>query len=419
MLNALQKIVRNSTVSNFHHFPTDCPHREKNGWTGDAALSSEHTLLNLEPDANYVEWIQHIAASMDERGALPGIVPTGGWGFHWGNGPAWDQILVMLPYYLYRYRGDLECAKHALPALLRYVSYLTTRMDERGLIEIGLGDWCAPYKFYHPDYKYRAPLVFTDSVISMDICEKTAFLFEKNGQLPQAQFCRTVAENLKNSIREHLIDLETMTAAGVGTKTPGAQTSQAMAIYYNIFKKEEKEAAFEVLLRKLREENDHLDVGILGARVIFHVLSDFGYSDYAYEIITNKEAPSYGNFIARGETSLPENFLRYDQHVASLNHHMFGDISAWFIKSIGGINLNPNGDDIHYLRVSPRFISALDHAEAYHIAPDGKIAVKWERVGNTVELYLEAPGAMRVELVPDYGWRITEQENGKYVFGRV
>ena len=418
-LNALQKMVRRATLANFYHFPTDCPHREKNGWTADAALSVEHTLLNLTPENNYKEWMHHLVAAMDDRGALPGIVPTGGWGFHWGNGPAWDQVLITIPYMLYRYRGDLECAKVALPALLRYIHYLTTRMDERGLIAIGLGDWCAPYTFYHPSYKYRAPLVFTDSVISMDICEKTAFLFEKNGQLPQAQFCRTVANDLKASIREHLIDFETMTAVGVGTATPGAQTSQAMAIFYNVFTEEEKPEAFRVLLRKLAEENDHLDTGVLGARVIFHVLSQFGYADYAYKILTDTDAPSYGHWVARGETALPEDFLRYDQHVSSLNHHFFGDVSAWFIKSVAGIDFNPNSDDIRYLRIAPHFISALDFAKAHHITPDGKVAVEWARKGEKIELSLEYPSTLKLDLIPDCGWKMTEQESGKYVFERI
>ena len=414
-LNALQKMVRRATLANFYHFPTDCPHREKNGWTADAALSVEHTLLNLTPENNYREWTHHLVSALNEQGALPGIVPTGGWGFHWGNGPAWDQVLITIPYMLYRYRGDLECAKLALPGLWRYIHYLTTRMDERGLIAIGLGDWCAPYTFYHPDYKYRAPLVFTDSVISMDICEKTAFLFEKTNQLPQADFCRTVASNLKKAIREHLVDLDTVTAIGVGTATPGAQTSQAMAIFYNIFTDDEKPAAFEVLLRKLREENDHLDTGVLGARVIFHVLSEFGYADYAYKIMVNTEAPSYGHWVARGETALPEDFLRYDQNVSSLNHHFFGDVSAWFIKSICGINLNPYADDIHFVRIAPRFISDLDHAKAYHIAPDGKISVEWIKTDSRVELTLEVPAAMKFEFVPDFGWKIESVSGGKYV----
>lgn len=80
-LNKLHKMCLNSTLSNFHHFPTDCPHREKNGWTADAALSSSHTLLYFEPTDNYKQWLIEICRSQNKEGALPGIVPTAGWGF--------------------------------------------------------------------------------------------------------------------------------------------------------------------------------------------------------------------------------------------------------------------------------------------------------------------------------------------------
>lgn len=35
-LNDLHSMSLNAILSNYHGFPTDCPHREKNGWTGDA-----------------------------------------------------------------------------------------------------------------------------------------------------------------------------------------------------------------------------------------------------------------------------------------------------------------------------------------------------------------------------------------------
>jgi alpha-L-rhamnosidase len=183
-----------------------------------------------------------------------------------------------------------------------------------------------------------------------------------------------------------------MTAIGEGTPTPGCETSQAMAIFYNIFTEEEKPAAYKVLLDKIHEQNDHLDTGVLGARVIFHVLTAFGDSDLAYKIITDKTYPSYGSFVVRGETSLPEDFNNENQHVNSRNHHFFGDISAWFIKCICGINYNPDADDLTRADITPHFVTDLSHAEAYHECPMGKIAVKWERTDdNTIKLDVTYP----------------------------
>lgn len=140
-VNTLQELTRRSDLANFYYFPTDCPQREKNGWTADAALSSEHLLLNLSPETSYREWMRNICKAMDDRGALPGIVPTGGWGFHWGNGPAWDNVLLYLPYFVYLYRGDKTILEESAASILRYLHYLTTRVNEEGLIKIGLGDW--------------------------------------------------------------------------------------------------------------------------------------------------------------------------------------------------------------------------------------------------------------------------------------
>ncbi len=44
--------------------------------------------------------------SRGPTGELPGIVPTSGWGYNWGNGPAWDSAFLLIPYYLYEYCGD-------------------------------------------------------------------------------------------------------------------------------------------------------------------------------------------------------------------------------------------------------------------------------------------------------------------------
>ena len=418
ILNKLQGMVRVATLANFYHIPTDCPHREKNGWTADAALSAEHTLLNLTPESNYKEWMYHICTSMSEEGIVPGIIPTGGWGTDGVYGPAWDQVIVMIPYMLYRYRGDLECAKAAMPYILRYIKYIEALVSERGLIEYGFGDWCVPSKRFPPEWLPRGPVSVSGSIITKDICDMAALLFDKLGDKENAKYCRAFSSSLRESVRKHLIDFETMTVLGPRPTSPGSQTSQAMAIYYGIFTEEEKPEAMKVLIRKLKEEKDHLDVGVLGARVIFHVLSDNGYADYAHKIIIDPVFPSYGEIVKRGDTALPEDFLPLDHSdgVSSLNHHFFGDISAWFIKAIAGINLNPNAENIHYVKIAPHFISDLTHAEAFHVAPDGKIEVKWERIGeNEISLNLTIPENMTYDLTLSDGWTVKENNGGSYV----
>jgi len=396
VVNKLQELTVRSDLANFYYFPTDCPQREKNGWTADAALSAEQMLLNLTVHNSYREWMRNICKAQNDAGALPGIIPTTGWGFHWGNGPAWDSVLVYLPYYAYVYRGDKQVVEECAPAFMRYLHYLTTRKDSRGLIEIGLGDWCH-VKTRRP----KAPLVVTDTIMSIDIAEKMAFLFGQLGMTHQQNFALDIVLDFKAAFREHLIDFETMTVAG------NCQTSQAMALHYGIFNPEEEQTAFARLLKLIREQDGFMDVGVLGGKVLFHVLTRFGYTDLALAIMIRPEYPSYGNWVAQGATSLWEDFM---EDPASLNHHFWGDISAWFIKALAGICYNPDGTDWNRVDICPHFPEAMDDASAWFDSNCGRIASKWIREADKVLLTLDIPAGIQGQLILKDGWHL---ENGE------
>ena len=411
-VNQLQEMTRRSDVSNFHYFPTDCPQREKNGWTADAALSSEQTLINFNPEVSYREWLHNICKAQRDDGALPGIIPTAGWGYGWGNGPAWDCVLVYLPYFTYIYRGETDMVRECAKTFMAYLHYLTTRVDEKGLMHIGLGDWC-----HIASDTPKAPLELTDTILSMDIAQKMAVLFDAAGMTAQGEFARTVADGFKRAAREHLIDYTTMTALG------NCQTSQAMCLFYGIFAPEEQEAAFAKLLELVHDADDHLDVGVLGGRVLFHVLSQFGQTDLALKLIIRPDFPSYGNWIARGATTLWESFWPENTRIESLNHHFWGDISAWFIKVLAGIRINPYANDVNCVAFCPQFAQTLTHAEGYYNAPAGTVRSAWKREGELVRLTLTIPEGMTAELIVPQGYSLKNKPeaiiSGEYLFCKL
>jgi alpha-L-rhamnosidase len=126
--------------------------------------------------------------------------------------------------------------------------------------------------------------------------------------------------------------------------------------------------------------------------VLFHVLTRFGYAELAFKMIVRDDFPSYGNWLKRGATTLWEDF--YPDRVSSMNHHFWGDISAWFIKRVAGIVLNPTCHDVNEVLVQPHFLSELEHASAHHDAPAGRINVAWERCGDEILLHVTAPAGM-------------------------
>jgi alpha-L-rhamnosidase len=290
------------------------------------------------------------------------------------------------------------CAPH----LIKYLHYLESRMDENGLLAIGLGDWC------HVGRKRpKAPLIVTDSIIAMDIAEKTALMLDAIGDTLQKDFCLRFASKMKTAIRANLIDLDTMVVHG------DCQACQAMCIFYNVFTEQEKPQAFSYLLSLIEQEDEHFDVGVLGGRVLFYVLSDFGYGDLALHMIARPDYPSYGDWLKRGATTLWENF--HPESVNSPNHHFWGHISGWFITHLAGIRFNPSKKDTSEVHIKPDFVAKLQFAEGYYEAPMGKILSRWEKKEDRILLTLEIPEGMNAKAFLPKGYSFEDGTSEKCV----
>ena len=377
-INRLQAMARNSTLSNFYYFPTDCPQREKNGWTGDAAISCEQTVMNLTPENSYREWMRNIIKAQDTDGMIPGIVPTDKWGYGKGFGTAWDCVLAYIPYYEYIYRGDKTIMQESAAALFRYADFIARKRNKRGTLEWGLGDWC-------PVTVKKAPLELTCSVMAMDILQKSAFMFGVMNMTLQKEFCEKLYDEIREAVRKYLIDFKTMTAAG------SCQTSQAMAIFFNVFEESEKKDAFSVLEKIVERDGVHVDFGFIGIRPVFRVLCDYGRIDLAYKMIVRPDYPSYGNWVKRGYTALPENFHPEDEFPDSLNHHNYADVSAVFMQYFAGIRVNPYRDDCNEINIEPCFIDEITYVVAFYDTTVGRLSVSYTRNDNVIELEIEKP----------------------------
>ena len=410
IVNMLQEITVRSDLSNFHYFPTDCPHREKNGWTADASLSAEQMLINLTVQKNFSEWMRNICKAQNEKGAIPGIIPTCGWGFDWGNGPGWDNVIANIPYFSYVYRGKTDIIKNTSECFIKYLKYLLSREDDKGLLDIGLGDWAQVGKDWE---EFETPIIVTDSLLALDLANKVAFMLDAIGMKEESLFAKNFADDIKSAFRKNLIDFSSMTVLG------NCQTSQAMAIYSNIFNEDEKDMAFDRLLDFIREKNNRLDVGVLGGYTIFSVLSQFGYADLALEMIIAPGFPSFENWLERGATTLWESFTRAETGY-SKNHHFWGHISAWFVKDIAGINYNPNANNLKEVNISPNFVSVLDDAEAYFDSNFGKISSSWIKSESGIKLKVSIPNDFvgKISLPKGYlfddGTNNIELKSGQY-----
>lgn len=394
-LTSLQQMTEQADRSNFFYFPTDCPHREKNGWTGDASLSAEQLLLNFDCGKNLKEWLRNIRKTQNEEGAIPGIVPTGGWGFEWGNGPVWDAVIVTLPYYIYRYDGDISAFSENADVIYRYLHYAASRRDERGLVAYGLGDWVDP--FLHEKGRITAPLVVTDSITIFDISAKAAALFRAASMPAEAKWTESFAEEMRASIRKHLID-DFKVAYG------DCQTCQAMLLESGILYPEEISAAQRELLRIVHRDGDINTTGVLGSRYLYHALAHAGEIDLAYKIITAKTRTCYGYWVEQGFTSLCESFQEVNlPGVDSRNHHFFGDISSFMITEITGICLNPGLHDRNSFVINPHVPKDLGYAAGSFETVNGTLGCTFKQENGNITFHIFVPNNM----------------HGSFIFGDV
>ena len=373
-VNKLQQNAVRSALSNLTCFPTDCPHREKNGWTGDAAMSCEYFTLNFGMETLFRQWLVLAREAQRTDGAMPGIVPTHGWGFDWGNGPTWDSFIVELPYRTYIYRGDKAILSENADMIFRYLNYISKKRMKNGLIDIGLGDWCQTGRNeWNPD----CPTIVTDSIMCVYICERAEYIFDVLGQEAQRAFAAALRAEFRNAVRKYLVDFSTMLVES------SSQCGQAMALYCNIFENGERREAYNRLVEIIHANDDHFNCGMIGVRMIFHVLAEFGDAELAYKMIMRTDYPSYGMWAMQDLTSLPETFTpKTDIAAGSLNHHFMGDISNFFITRIAGIRVNPYKDDPCCVYINPNFVSKLDFAKADYDTVGGKVKIMWKRISD-------------------------------------
>jgi len=410
VLNRLQEMILRSDLSNLYYFPTDCPHREKNGWTGDAAVSAEQMLLNLGAEKTLAEWLCNIRAAQNEQGALPGIVPTGGWGFHWGNGPAWDNVCVELPLRIYQFTGNRDIIRENADTMLKYLNYIYTRRDERGLIAVGLGDWVDPYQRENGG-KIASPLEVTDTLTVYNMLNNAAFLLEEIERVQDAEHLRTMAQTLRADFRRELIGKD-LTVAG------RCQTSQVFALSSGMFEEDERSAAEEILLQLIKEKNGANACGMIGLRHLFHVLTKMGKSDLAWRMITSEQRTCYGYWVAHGATTPWERFQEIgDPRQTSLNHHFLGDISAWFIRELTGLSYNPRFNDTSYFEVIPHPVleGGTPYAEAHFDSCHGRIGIRWEKNGKQLSLRVQIPQGTHATLRTVDGWRLSDGSTEQYL----
>ncbi|MDE6086499.1 MAG: glycoside hydrolase family 78 protein, partial [Muribaculaceae bacterium] len=377
LLNSIYDATMLSYLGNLHSIPTDCPQREKNGWTADAHVAIDLALLNYDGITLYEKWMNDFADNQRRSGNISGIIPSSGWGYGQWPGPVWDAAMFIIPEALYDYYGDTRAIEQLYPSMERYFDWCRANETSDSLLENGIGDWLS--------YKAQTPTPFTSSVYYYLDNVKMARFARLLGKDP-APYDRK-AVYLKDKINELYFNKADSTYAN------GTQAALGVALYAGIVPAE-YEQAVAAKLRDIVAANDHfLDFGLLGSKTVLRMLTRYGYLEDAYKMATKTTAPSWGYWLTEcGYTTLPETWTLSPQfNDASLNHVFMGDISAWMTSDLAGINFDPARPGFEHIIFRPHFPSGLDSASAIYLSVRGDISSSWRREGNSIVMTVDVP----------------------------
>ena len=385
-LNTLVKMAERAYKSNFvDGYPTDCPHREKNGWTGDASIASELAQYLFENTATYEKWLNDLCDTQLPSGDICCIAPTSGWGYKWGNGPAWDSALPVIAWNLYNYRDDRKILESVYPTLRRYLAFTAGKADGNGLVKHGLGDWIPVVKEHMPSTELTSSCYYYQAQL---IASKIAKIL---GRSAESTVFSLGAQRTRCGINRKFYK-------GKGVYDNGGQTAEAFPIVFGVVEPTEWTAVATKLVESVEKTDCHVDMGLLGTKHVFRALSRIGRSDLAYRMLVNPTKPSMVEWIQKGGTTLWEDW----GDGASRNHIMFGDFAGWAYQYLAGIQLPetrescsaiPDVSARGFRKVvfAPAVVDGLDHVSASVDTPYGVYAAAWKRNGDTVSYTFKVP----------------------------
>lgn len=379
----LKECAVRSYLGNFTGIPTDCPQREKNGWTGDAQLAAATGLFFFDSTEGYCEWLETLCDAQRPNGQLPSIVPTGGWGFNCASGPAWDCAIVRIPYEMYLHTGRKDIPERFYPAMVRYIGYLKSREEADGTLDFGLADWCAPQSLGG-----HVPCRFSSTAYYIHMLDLIARMAKLIGNQTDVPLLLKDRDRLLRSFRSAF-------SHGKGSWGGDTPTELALVLEFGLFEGEEEYRDTAQRLAEIVENlNFHAEFGIIGAKYVPRALASCGYIDHAWKILTQPEYPGWVNWLRQGATTLFETW----EANSSLNHMMFGDFPAWAFEYLAGLRLDEDFASGKRLLLRPNFPSDLNKFSADWESSYGKISISWQRGENGNEFKVVTDSAIKIEV---------------------
>lgn len=425
-VNALHAAAVWSFRGNACDVPTDCPQRERSGFSGDWQVYVATAALTHDVAGFGDKWLRDLAADQWPDGRIPVVSPNPA-----GAGPAgspfadamegsagWGDAAVFVPWELWRAYGDEQILERQYPSMTRWVDYAATQArehrhpdrvaarpdpaaHERCLWDTGghFGEWLEPGEIPAPDPTADHGIVATAYLArSARLLARTAAIL---GRTDDVDRYHRLACSVRDAWqREYL--------APDGALALDTQASCVRALAFDLVPDHLRPVVAERLAALVAEAGYHVGTGFLSTGMLLPVLADTGHRDAAYGLLFSTGVPSWLEMISRGATTIWEwwDGVTDDRAQGSLNHYSKGAVISFLRTHVAGIRLpeEPGPTEAGYRRfiVEPLPGPGLTWAEAEHHSPYGPIRSAWRIDDGAFRLDVDVPPGTRAEVrLPD------------------
>ena len=377
--NRIQEMCDWTFLSNLLSVQSDCPHRERFGYGGDIAATSEAFLMNYDMAGFYAKAVCDWKDSALEDGMLTDTAPFVGIQY---CGPAWALAHPLLQRQIYQYCGNRRLIEQQYATAKRWLE-LVASQNPKLIVEDGLSD-------HEALASAPAPVMVTPlyAAAVRTVGELAAIL----GRGEDSARFEQLAGNIRTAYLNRFLEKSS------GKIGPGTQASQAFSLYWNLLPVDQRPAALRVLLDDIRGPNrQHLSTGIFGTKYALDVLSREGHADLACAIATNRSVPGWGYMLDGGATTLWEHWQGSD-NTFSLNHPMFGSVSQWFFHWLGGLQPTPDAVGFDRIIIRPQITGDLTWVTSSYNSVRGTIVSRWRHERGQTTLEIEVPVGARAEV---------------------
>lgn len=391
LINKLQHNIQWGQRGNFLDVPTDCPQRdERLGWTGDAQVFSMTAGYNFNVAPFFEKWMSDVAVDQLKDGRIPHVVPNviG----DQGGSTAWADVSVIIPWNMYLIYNDKRILTNQYESMQRWIEFMRKRAGDDYIWtgDYHFGDWLA---FATTLSDYPGATTEKDLIATAYFYHSTTLLSNIAtvlGKQTDATTYHQLAAHIKEAFYKEYVTPN-------GRLVSHTQTAYLLALAYDLLPEEVRSKSINYLADDVRKFG-HLTTGFVGTPLLCSTLSSVGREDLAFQLLNNKNYPSWLYPVLKGATTIWERWdgikpdgSFQDVIMNSFNHYAYGAIGDWLYRYVAGIDMDEQNPGYKHFLLAPHPGGGLTHASSTFESVYGTIKSNWKIMDGRMMYDVEIP----------------------------